>query len=160
MKQSMIKEFAKKSMALSLVFGLGCGLVSLVAISPAMAVDDKKQDPIEKLKEKYKFTGKYKNCVNTRMIRRTKALDDKNILFELRGKNNVYLNTMALNCPRLKFEDRFSYTLRGTNDLCDVDIIFVLDMNMNTFGGCGLGKFQKLEEWPKDKKEDKKDAKK
>lgn len=124
----------------------------LVGTSAQAFGDDKPSAEVEKLKKQYIFTDKKKRCINTRLIRSTRAIDDKNILFTLNG-STFYLNEMERKCPRLKFEDRFTYTLRGTTQLCDVDIITVLDSFMNSFGSCGLGKFRVLEKKPKDKQD-------
>lgn len=130
-------------------------MASVVAV-PVVSLDKKKkEDPIVALKKKYKFTDKVVNCISTRRLDSTHAVDNKNILFVMRGKKNKYLlNEMKYNCPRLKFEDRFKYTLRGSSQLCSIDIITVIDSFMNSYGSCGLGKFRILE-----KIETKKDAK-
>lgn len=123
-----------------------------VSAGSSLAADDKKLDPIEKLKQTYTFTETQERCINTRAISSTRVIDDKTILFRMRGRNQYYLNEMSRSCPRLKFENRFSYTLRGGTRLCDIDIITVLDNFMNSWASCGLGKFRKLEKIPKEEK--------
>ncbi|WND01862.1 hypothetical protein QGN29_09895 [Temperatibacter marinus] len=132
----------------------GFALLAFFAYGDVLADDKKKEDPVAKLKDKYTFTDTTKKCINTRLIYSTRAIDDKTILFQMRGKNKFYLNEMKYKCPRLKFEDRFKYTLRGGTNLCSYDVITVIDSFMNSFGSCGLGEFRKLEKRPKVAKAD------
>lgn len=86
-----------------------------------------------------------KNCLNLAFIRNTKVLDDSTIVFEVRGAK-YYRNDLPNRCPRLGFNNSFSYSTSITQ-LCNVDIITVLE----NFGGriqrgaaCGLGKFHPI----------------
>ena len=63
--------------------------------------------------------AKTRNCVNTRRIRRTFIVDDRNLLFYL-GTRTVLLNTMQEQCPGLKREGRFSWT-SNSGVLCKGD---------------------------------------
>ena len=81
-------------------------------------------------------------CINTRNIRNTDILDERTILFRMRGGDH-YLNYLRSDCPGLLREERFSYRTTGGR-LCRVDMIRVLEQ----FGGyiqegmgCGLGVF-------------------
>jgi len=86
-------------------------------------------------------------CINTSRIRNTHVVDDKTILFYMRG-GDVYRNTLRFDCPGLKRENRFSYRVTA-NRLCGVDSIRVLE----SFGGnltpgvsCGLTEFYPISE--------------
>ena len=48
----------------------------------------------------YELEGSTKSCVMTRSIKRTTALDDHHILFEMVGKKK-YLNRLRGRCARL-----------------------------------------------------------
>ena len=87
------------------------------------------------------------NCVRRSMIDTTRIIDDRTILFYMRGPN-IFLNKLPRRCSGLKISGTFGYDTR-TNELCNVDIIAV----MQDFGGqirpgvrCGLGKFQPVTE--------------
>jgi hypothetical protein len=89
--------------------------------------------------------GKTVSCVQLNRIDSTQVLDDKTIIFRMRGNNpRYYKNTLPYKCSSLGFEKAFSYKT-STSQLCSVDIITVLQ---NYGGGlqpgvsCGLGKFE------------------
>ncbi len=94
---------------------------------------------------KYKRTDMFEKCIRHNSIKRTKVLDDTHIIFEMRN-GQVYLNTLTNNCRPLGFTRQFAVNVRN-NRLCDVDFISVLD-SMTSYGSCGLGKFELLEELP------------
>ncbi len=94
---------------------------------------------------KYKQTNTFENCIRNGSIKRTKVLDDRNIIFEMRN-NTVYLNTLDNKCNSLGFTRQFSY--KPTNNrLCGYDIISVFD-SIGPRGSCGLGQFELLEKLP------------
>ena len=64
-------------------------------------------------------SGKTRNCVNTRRIRRTYIVDDRNLLFYL-GTRTVLLNVMENQCAGLKREGRFSWNT-NSGVLCKGD---------------------------------------
>ena len=64
-------------------------------------------------------SGKTRNCVNTRRIRRTFIVDDRNLLFYL-GTRTVLLNTTENQCAGLKREGRFSW-ISNSGVLCKGD---------------------------------------
>lgn len=81
-------------------------------------------------------------CVNTSSIDRTRVLDDRTILFFMRGRR-VYRNYLPRKCPGLEREQRIMYKTQGSR-LCDIDTITVLE----EWGGrltpgftCPLGAF-------------------
>lgn len=87
------------------------------------------------------------HCVNLRQIDRTKVVDDKNILFYMKD-DRIYRNRLPHRCAGLGFEESFMY--RSTlNQLCDVDIITVLDdigFGFRSGISCGLGMFYPIDE--------------
>ncbi|HET7132455.1 MAG TPA: hypothetical protein VFJ95_09410, partial [Gammaproteobacteria bacterium] len=64
------------------------------------------------------------DCVVTTSIDHTQAVDDRTILFFMRGKK-VYRNYLPRKCPGLQRQNPIMYKTRG-NRLCDVDTITVL----------------------------------
>ena len=96
----------------------------------------------------YTDTGETRNCLPTYRIRNTRVLDNKTILFRMDGRD-YYVNRLPRNCPGLKIEGGFGYTLSGLNDLCNTDSITVL----SDIGGgatCMLGKFDQVTKNPKE----------
>lgn len=119
------------------VLSLGMLAAASVWMQPALA-DDAAPQAAEEAKPA-------QNCVNLAMIRNTRVIDDKTIVFQMRG-SKLYRNDLPNSCPRLGFNNSFTYSTSITQ-LCNVDIITVLE----NFGGrlqrgaaCGLGKFQPI----------------
>jgi hypothetical protein len=85
------------------------------------------------------------SCITLRNVRRTEVIDDRNVLYHMRGKT-VYLNVLPRACNGLARENRFSYaTTMGR--LCDLDSITVLYPDPSGLRGgnsCQLGKFHNL----------------
>jgi hypothetical protein len=84
-------------------------------------------------------------CITTTTIDRTKVIDDRTVLFYMRGKR-VYLNYLPRKCPGLEREERFLYRSNGGR-LCDIDSLTVLEQ----WGGrlspgftCQLGAFHPM----------------
>ncbi|MXP15544.1 hypothetical protein GRI44_12360 [Altererythrobacter confluentis] len=93
-----------------------------------------------------KIVGEPVSCITTSTIRDTKVHDDRTIDFITTG-SRIYRNTLPGTCPRLGFEEGFTYTVH-TSRLCDTDIIYVLDRtagDLRRGAGCGLGKFVPVE---------------
>ena len=82
------------------------------------------------------------DCVQLRQIRESRVRSDSVIDFYMLG-NKVYRNTLPNSCPRLGFEQAFSYRT-SISQLCSVDIITVISRGTPGIAGpsCGLGKFQ------------------
>jgi hypothetical protein len=81
-------------------------------------------------------------CINTQTIDRTKVLDDRTILFFMRGKK-VYRNYLPRKCPGLVREDRFLYR-SNSGRLCDIDSVTVLEQwsgRLSPGFTCQLGPF-------------------
>ena len=90
--------------------------------------------------------GDVRRCVNIRRIRRTRIVDDRNMLFYMPGRT-VYHNILRQPCNGLEREGRFSYQV-ATGNLCTGDLIFVL--HDDAFGGlrqgpaCSIGAFHPI----------------
>ena len=88
------------------------------------------------------FDRKPADCIVTTSIDRTQAVDDRTILFFMRGKK-VYRNSLPRKCPGLQRQNRIMYKTRG-NRLCDVDTITVLEQwgaRLEPGFTCALGTF-------------------
>ena len=125
----------KKLLLMIVAAGLGFA-------APLQAGDDKKaaRDKVEESIIADELSAK--KCVSIRRIDQTDIIDDRRIIFYMRGKD-IYLNKMPRRCPGLRSSDTFSYK-NQTGQLCDVDIITVLDNFGGTFRrgvSCGLGPF-------------------
>jgi len=87
------------------------------------------------------------NCVSLNFVRETEVIDDRNILFYMRG-GEIYRNVLPHRCPGLERRDAFMY--RTTlNRLCSVDVITVLSPIGPGFmpgASCGLGNFYPVSE--------------
>jgi hypothetical protein len=93
------------------------------------------------------------SCINLRDIASSEVIDNKTIIFKMRGKK-YYKNELPHSCPRLGFQK--SYSLRtSTTQLCSVDVIRVLENyggGLQEGVGCGLGKFVEYTPPPKQPK--------
>jgi hypothetical protein len=85
-----------------------------------------------------------RDCVILQDIRQTVVIDDRTILFYMKGgKKTVYRNYLSHECPNLAHEGRFAYETR-INRLCDIDLITVLQQFGPQLGPgftCRLGDF-------------------
>ena len=124
---------------------------ALAAGSMAFAAEKASKDEPYQIKT----VGEPESCIRRSSIRSTDVIDDKTIDFKM-NNGDIYRNRLPNKCSGLGFEDAFSYKT-STNQLCNVDIIHVLDQTagrLDTRGACGLGKFQKIEKTRKDQHED------
>ena len=99
-------------------------------------------EAVGETEEDLTFDREGERCISTRAIRDTQIIDDRTILFRMRG-GDVYVNNLTNTCRGLRRERRFSYRPTAGR-LCDVDTIRVIE----SFGGviqegiaCGLGSF-------------------
>jgi len=86
-------------------------------------------------------------CIRPRLIRATEVIDDRNILFYLRGKQ-VFRNVLPRRCRGLERGGAFSYNSRYGR-LCSVDSINVLGptgYGLEDGRLCGLGVFYPMNE--------------
>lgn len=89
--------------------------------------------------------GEAQTCISRSRIRSTDVIDDQTIDFEMIN-GDIYRNKLPNKCSGLAFEEAFSYRT-STNQLCNVDIIRVLDNIAGRIDpgiACGLGKFQPI----------------
>lgn len=93
-----------------------------------------------------RVVGEPESCISIVQIRQSKVRDDRTIDFEMTG-DKVYRNTLPYSCPRLGFEEAFTYETSLTR-LCNTDIIYPLESVGGTLrrgAGCGLGDFVPVE---------------
>lgn len=86
-------------------------------------------------------------CVRRVDIDHTKIVDDRAILFYMRG-STIFLNKLPHRCSGLKMAGAFGYDTR-TGQLCDIDVISVVDHiggGLRRGVSCGLGKFKPITE--------------
>ena len=89
----------------------------------------------------------YERCVNTRLIRSMSVVNDRNIVFNMRG-GKIYLNSLPGNCPGLAREKRFSYESH-TGVLCKSDRISLINetgIGLQMGRSCRLGQFELVTE--------------
>lgn len=110
-------------------------LAALVAAFPALAGDD----PPAKTAE---FKPEIRDCLQTRSILQTQAGADHNWYARLRD-GRWWRNNM--NCPSLQPRRGLVHT-SPIGSQCRGDIVQVVDFNLGgvNFGGCGLGKWERV----------------
>lgn len=113
-------------------------VASIVLAGSALAASSS----AEKLAQ-YQPTGKKESCIETYQIRETDVIDNQNIVFHTTG-NKYYINHLPNRCSGLKIQDGFSYTLRGLNKLCNVDVITPVKTGGAIYGPCPLGEFEEV----------------
>lgn len=87
--------------------------------------------------------GEAQRCIIPSNITRTQVVSDRVIDFSLGGR--LYRNVLPEACPRLGFERRIAYDVRG-GQLCAPDIFRVLDASPGIPGpACSFGEFQRIE---------------
>ena len=119
---------------------------TLAACACVVSVSSPAPDATPAIPDGFEPTGQVRKCLPSHEIRETRVIDPRTILFRV-GVSKYFLNRLPHDCPELKLEQRFTYTLRGTNDLCDIDAITVLNSS-GTGAGCLLGKFEELKKRP------------
>ena len=94
-----------------------------------------------------KVIGEAESCINNQRIRHPRVRSDQVIDFEMSG-GDVYRNILPNRCPRLGFEEAFSYQT-SISRLCNTEIIYVLEQTGGGVprrgAGCGLGDFVPVE---------------
>lgn len=86
-----------------------------------------------------------RHCIDLRSVRRTDVIDDRNIMFYVRG-DVVYHNILPRQCNGLSREDRFSYKT-SMGRLCRLDSIYVLyndALGLREGNSCQLGLFHEI----------------
>ncbi len=93
-----------------------------------------------------KVVGEERSCIMRSQIRNSRVRSDQVIDFEMRG-GKVYRSVLPNKCPRLGFEEAFSYNT-SINQLCNTEIIYVIQNfggQIQRGAGCGLGRFVPVE---------------
>lgn len=120
-----------------------CAVLAAAVICSAPALgQDAEEAPVDDLAD---LDAEGERCINTRRISRTKVIDDRTIIFYMRG-TDTYVNILPRACNGLRRENRFSYQAQSSR-LCDIDGIVVLyQMGTTLRGGanCKLGLFHPI----------------
>ncbi len=114
-------------------------VLSAGSLAVAAEPEDFLDDPDESLEAK--------RCVSLSRIQSTDVLDDRNIIFYMRG-GDIYRNVLPHRCSGLRRRDAFMYRT-SMSQLCNVDIITVLESVVVGFtpgASCGLGMFYPVTE--------------
>ena len=109
---------------------------------PVLAQDPADEAPAEELV----YDENTEDCISLRNVRRTEVVDDRNVLFYMRG-STVYHNILPRKCGGLAREDRFSYQT-SVGRLCRLDHIRVLyndAFGLREGNRCSLGVFHKID---------------
>ncbi|GAB4149804.1 MAG: hypothetical protein Tsb0016_21270 [Sphingomonadales bacterium] len=123
---------------------LNAALIAFLALGASAALAQNGDPAPDKAKEKGVQIGEKVNCVDIIRIRNTRVVDDRTILFFMRG-NAVYKNSLPNACPGLGFEKTFTYST-SLSRLCNTDIITVLYTTPVQRGAsCGLGMFERID---------------
>lgn len=83
--------------------------------------------------------GMQNSCINPTEIRKQTIVSDQEIRFEMRN-GEVWANTLPRSCPNLKFQQAFSWDVRGTLVCSNQQTIYVKDDGTP----CQLGEFARL----------------
>jgi len=113
------------------IYILAASLCLLVPVPAAFAEDE---DAVDEGLEK---------CIDTRRISSTRIVDNRNILFYMRG-SDIYHNELPRKCMGLRSGKTISYRT-SLSRLCSNDLITLLDsfgMGMSRGPSCGIGKFR------------------
>jgi hypothetical protein len=119
--------------------------LSLAALALFSMSDLRAQSDLEQADED-QLDRTPRRCVTIARIRSTDILDDRTILFYLRGNKEVYRTYLPRECPGLERADRFSYRTHN-GQLCDVDTITVLEeigLSLSPTFTCRLGEFHPI----------------
>jgi hypothetical protein len=92
-----------------------------------------------------RITGEPVSCIRINQFNETRVRDDRTIDF-MRNSRQGWRNTLPNGCPGLGVQNAFTYKT-STNELCSVDIIYVLETagGLSRGAGCGLGQFVPIE---------------
>lgn len=129
-------------------------LALATALSVATGLTLADPTPVDTTAPAMETAAKSDNCLPIHSIRRTKIVDDQNILF-FTNDGKVYNNKLPHRCSGLASADTFSYKT-SQNELCNVDVITVLHQTGGSYmngPSCGLGNFAPTENPDKAAKE-------
>lgn len=125
------------------IFTLGLRLLAM-ACAPVAQEDDFVSDG-----PAVTVVGEAQSCIPIAQLRQSRVRDDRTIDFEMVG-DKVYRNILPSRCPRLGFEEAFTYAT-SLSQLCNTDIIYVLETTggeLRRGAACGLGDFVPVEYAP------------
>ena len=111
-------------------------LLATVALIPVVAADEEEEVALDRTP---------RDCISTNRIRETDVVDDRTIVFRMRG-GEYFTNMLERECPGLERNKRFMHETRGGR-LCDVDTITVLEQWTGRIAPgftCRLGQFHPI----------------
>lgn len=111
------------------MFRAGVGIVTLASLLAACASPEPAAQS----------AGIQNSCINPTEIRKQTIVSDQEIRFEMRN-GEVWANTLPRACPSLKFQQGFTWEVRGTQVCSNQQTIYVKDDGTP----CQLGEFAKL----------------
>jgi len=123
-----------------------CTIIAAIPLAACAPVDREADGDPLMTEPAVRVVGEAQSCINRSFIRDTRVRSDRVIDFEMRG-GDVYRNVLTSDCPRLGFEEAFTYET-SINQLCNNEIIYVLEQIGGTArrgAGCGLGQFIPVE---------------
>jgi len=116
---------------------------ALLAAAGAVVADDESGDGDRG--DTAEVAAGAETCVPLQAIKRTEIVDDRTVLFYMRG-GAVFVNRLPRRCAGLKRADSFMYET-SLSQLCNVDLITVLRRFGPGFSrgpSCGLGLFEPI----------------
>jgi hypothetical protein len=111
----------------------GCVAIGIGLTTTLAAQDDEE--------EQQYFDREPEKCISTNRIAHTEIVDDRTIVFRMRGRDNYMVNMLPRRCPGLERNKQFLHETR-MGRLCETDFITVLERS--GFGPgftCRLGYF-------------------
>jgi hypothetical protein len=117
----------------------------IALVSALVTVSAAGQDDAAALEADDAFDRTPVDCISVSSIDRTDVIDDRTILFFMRGRK-IYRNYLPRRCPGLERHDRFAYQTTS-NRLCDIDTITVLEQwgaRLQPGFVCPLGAFHPI----------------
>lgn len=117
-----------------------CLTLAMLTLSAAVAADEQEEqvDSLDRTPV---------DCISTNRIRDTDVVDERTIVFRLRG-GEYFSNILERDCPGLDRHERFMHETRGGR-LCDIDTITVLEQwagRISQGFTCSLGQFHPITE--------------
>lgn len=91
----------------------------------------------------FRPTGVTEQCLQADRVAGIGVIDNSRVYFRM-ADDDIYLNALAQDCPRLKSAGFFSYEVQSPL-LCAGNDIEVTEGAALLFEGCPLGRFEKLE---------------
>ena len=120
--------------------------MTLTVSGPSHAGQEQEQEQAQAQEQQPTASEDSRNCLNTRRIRRVRALDEKNVLFYISNRT-IFLNILQQGCAEIRQFGQISYRT-STGSLCEGDSLAVPRSDawgtLRLLPNCKLGTFRKL----------------